>query len=142
VLRDEGERYAKRLAEAGVPTKVTRYDGMHHGFFQMCRHPDQAKKALEEAAAWLKLSYWPSSIALPTALVELVCFDSLTHSSRDPCHVLTSLTGHLTPHPRCRQGTAVASPVVSVGYVLMWPAVCLIYAKLRLARQDAGRGES
>jgi acetyl esterase len=54
VLRDEGERYGKRLAEAGVPTKVTRYDGMHHGFFQMYGLVDTAKKALEEAAAWLK----------------------------------------------------------------------------------------
>jgi acetyl esterase len=35
VLRDEGERYRKRLTEAGVPTRTTRYDGMHHGFFQM-----------------------------------------------------------------------------------------------------------
>jgi acetyl esterase len=42
------------LAEAGVLTKVTRYDGMHHGFFQMYGIVDKAKKALEEAAAWLK----------------------------------------------------------------------------------------
>jgi acetyl esterase len=54
VLRDEGERYGKRLTEAGVPTKVTRYDGMHHGFFQMYGIVDKAKKALEEAVTWLK----------------------------------------------------------------------------------------
>jgi acetyl esterase len=54
VLRDEGERYGKRLAEAGVPTKVTRYDGMHHGFFQMYGIVEKAKTALNEAAAWLK----------------------------------------------------------------------------------------
>jgi acetyl esterase len=54
VLRDEGESYGKRLAQAGVPTKVTRYDGMHHGFFQMYGLVDKAKTALEEAAAWLK----------------------------------------------------------------------------------------
>ena len=54
VLRDEGERYGQRLAEAGVPTKVTRYDGMHHGFFQMYGIVEKAKKALEEAATWLK----------------------------------------------------------------------------------------
>jgi acetyl esterase len=54
VLRDEGERYGKRLAEAGVHTKVTRYDGMHHGFFQMYGIVEKAKTALNEAAAWLK----------------------------------------------------------------------------------------
>jgi acetyl esterase len=54
VLRDEGERYGKRLAEAGVPAKVTRYDGMHHGFFQMYGIVEKAKKALEEASTWLK----------------------------------------------------------------------------------------
>jgi acetyl esterase len=54
VLRDEGELYGQRLAEAGVPSKVTRYDGMHHGFFQMYGLVDAAKTALDEAAAWLK----------------------------------------------------------------------------------------
>ncbi len=54
VLRDEGERYGQRLAEAGVPTRVTRYDGMHHGFFQMYGLVEKAIQALEEVAAWLK----------------------------------------------------------------------------------------
>jgi acetyl esterase len=54
VLRDEGERYGARLAEAGVPAKVSRYDGMHHGFFNMYGIVDKAKQALEESATWLK----------------------------------------------------------------------------------------
>ena len=54
VLRDEGEHYGKRLAEAGVPTQVTRYDGVHHGFFGMQAVLDKSKKAMKEVTVWLK----------------------------------------------------------------------------------------
>ncbi|MFE4196088.1 alpha/beta hydrolase [Paenarthrobacter sp. NPDC056912] len=33
-LRDEGELYGQRLAEAGVETTVSRYEGANHGFVQ------------------------------------------------------------------------------------------------------------
>jgi acetyl esterase len=50
-LRDEGEHYAARLAEAGVPVTVRRYDGMIHEFL---RHPfDDAKLAIADMAAAL-----------------------------------------------------------------------------------------
>ena len=51
VLRDEGEAYAARLAEAGVPTVVRRYAGMTHGFIRYHDLVDVAGQALREIAA-------------------------------------------------------------------------------------------
>ncbi|MFN0146150.1 MAG: alpha/beta hydrolase [Dehalococcoidia bacterium] len=39
VLCDEGEAYAKRLSEAGVPVAVKRYEGQMHGFFSLLMLP-------------------------------------------------------------------------------------------------------
>ncbi|MFI9007894.1 alpha/beta hydrolase [Actinosynnema sp. NPDC053489] len=50
-LRDEGERYAERLREAGVPVVATRYAGVAHGFFAV---PDAARAARAEVAAFLR----------------------------------------------------------------------------------------
>lgn len=52
-LRDEGEEYAKRLADSGVPARISRYDGMIHGFFSMSGILDAGGQALAEAAEFL-----------------------------------------------------------------------------------------
>jgi acetyl esterase len=56
-LRDEGEAYATRLQAAGVPTEMTRYDGMFHGFFGMGAAIDRAKDAVAQAATALRASF-------------------------------------------------------------------------------------
>ena len=56
-LRDEGEAYAERLQEAGVPTKLVRYDGVIHGFFGMSGMIDQADEAQALAADELRKAF-------------------------------------------------------------------------------------
>jgi acetyl esterase len=58
-LRDEGEAYASRLKEAGVPAICTRYPGMMHGFFNQPNDIDDARKAYAEAGAALKKALNP-----------------------------------------------------------------------------------
>jgi acetyl esterase len=56
-LCDEGEEYAARLAKAGVPVTLTRYDGIIHGFFRMPGTISRAHHALDEAAAALRAAF-------------------------------------------------------------------------------------
>ena len=54
VLRSEGEAYAARLSEDGVPVELSHYDGMIHGFIRMPALVDEAFRALDELAATLR----------------------------------------------------------------------------------------
>ena len=56
-LRDEGEAYAARLRDAGVPVTQTRYDGMVHAFFRRTALFDKAKAAMQEVADALKRAF-------------------------------------------------------------------------------------
>lgn len=52
-LRDEGELYGRRLAEAGVTATVSRYDGVGHGFVQFAPDVPQTVRAYREIAEFL-----------------------------------------------------------------------------------------
>jgi len=53
-LRDEGEAYAEKLEQAGVPVEFVRFDGMLHGFISFVGLMDQAADALDLIAARVK----------------------------------------------------------------------------------------
>jgi acetyl esterase len=56
-LRDEGEAYARRLRDAGVPVVSSRYTGMVHLFFRLTASLEPARKALLEVAAGLRSAF-------------------------------------------------------------------------------------
>ena len=56
-LRDEGEAYAEKLRQAGVPVTCTRYDGQIHGFFSFFQLIDSSKEAVQEAAGCLRRAF-------------------------------------------------------------------------------------
>ncbi|MFG1614712.1 alpha/beta hydrolase [Nonomuraea wenchangensis] len=53
-MRDEGELYGRRLAEAGVPATVSRYPGAGHGFVQHFSWIPDYHRAFEETAGFLR----------------------------------------------------------------------------------------
>ncbi|MDX1906432.1 MAG: alpha/beta hydrolase [Bacteroidia bacterium] len=53
-LRDEGEAFALRLQEAGVPVTAQRYPGVIHAFFNMQRWLPEARAALAQVSTFIR----------------------------------------------------------------------------------------
>jgi acetyl esterase len=53
-LRDQGETYARKLEQAGVPVRLKRYEGVFHPFFQLGGVLDAANEALRDAGSALR----------------------------------------------------------------------------------------
>jgi acetyl esterase len=56
-LRDQGEAYAQRLRDAGVPTQSVRADGLFHGFFGMHPFLAPARSAWDTAVGALHAAF-------------------------------------------------------------------------------------
>nr|AFK83603.1 lipolytic enzyme SBLip5.1 [uncultured bacterium] len=63
LLRDQGELYAQKLREAGVPVSVKRYDGMIHPFFSFGGILDDGRAAVTEAATAVRAALSPTAVA-------------------------------------------------------------------------------
>jgi acetyl esterase len=53
-LRDQGEAYARRLADEGVDVEACCYQGMSHGFFTMVGTVTASRAAIEQSASRLR----------------------------------------------------------------------------------------
>jgi len=69
-LRDEGEMYARRLAEAGVPVVLRRHPDLIHGFANMIGISPRCREAVAEAAAALRMGLALRTAAAPPTTVR------------------------------------------------------------------------
>jgi acetyl esterase len=70
VLRDEGEDFARRLGEAGVPVTLRRYEGLPHGFIRLHNHVDTVAEAVSDIAGFIARTCREALAPRPRAKAE------------------------------------------------------------------------
>jgi acetyl esterase len=70
VLRDEGAAYAERLAAAGVPVRLRRFDDMVHGFLLCTAWLDAARAGVADLAAVLRAGLGPAAGGIGPAVAR------------------------------------------------------------------------
>jgi len=68
-LRDEGEIYAERMREAGVPVVLQRHPGMIHGFANLTAICPSARTAMLEVAGALRMGLGLAGAGQPAAVL-------------------------------------------------------------------------
>jgi acetyl esterase len=64
LLRDQGEAYARKLQDAGIPVELKRYEGMIHPFFNLGGVIDAGRTALADAASSLRQALGPAPVGV------------------------------------------------------------------------------
>ena len=62
-VRDQGEAYARKLQQAGVPVELKRYEGMIHPFFNLAGIIDGGREAIAHAASAVRVALTEGSAA-------------------------------------------------------------------------------
>jgi acetyl esterase len=60
-LRDEGEAYARKLADARVPVEMRRYAGVIHGFITLGPGVQAARRAIEDISEYVRRQLEPAT---------------------------------------------------------------------------------
>ena len=148
VLRDEGETYARQLQSAGVTVKVSRYDGMIHGFVRRYPFFDQGKAAIDEIARELR-----TALAIADSrLSEALCLTSggmtgYHEGWRSRCDTRSYSTAQTRESASRSQAYRVAGPrgipkrrrsrTSETPYASMWPP-----SKTRLGARMSAKSKS
>lgn len=84
VLREEGEAFAGRLSEAGVPVDASCIDGMNHGFLKYADAIPEVATVIADACTWLSGVWQRAAGRAAVSAALLLCWMSVLPSPTVP----------------------------------------------------------